>query len=351
MDLPRDEPLKLAEIVVPLLGPVERQEVSLTDGSTARLLIGALAQDDCASYVLHGDMCLVAGSDYIRGAKFLLYEMGALSNYEIGWYLAGANWSDVAAMGAIPLGLLSVIRYPKGLPDSDFEDILRGIADSCASVHGLNIGGDIGGAERIILSATAFGIVEPSGMLTRSGASPGDVICLTGATGYAGSAMKLAAAGLPDRHSAYSVLLAKWQRIEPRVAHGRLFSTSGAVTACLDTSDGLKGALETLAERSQVGVEVFGDTLPVPEEVVEAARLLNANPLDLVFGDSVDFELLCAVKEDRVDWLVNQCNQQGLTLHIIGRTRAEPGVTISMRGRSAPVPGQAWRHQENPAGG
>lgn len=74
----RDEPTKLAEIVVPLLGPSEAQEVLLENGGMARLLHGALSQDDCASYLLDGQICLVAGSDYVRGTGFILFEMGLL---------------------------------------------------------------------------------------------------------------------------------------------------------------------------------------------------------------------------------------------------------------------------------
>src|ERR1700677_1411344 len=104
-----DEPTKLARIVIPeLADESEGWQASLANGADARLIAGALAQDDCAIFQLRGDQDLVLGSDYVRGSKFHLYELGYLSNFDIGYYLAMANFSDIAAMGAQPIALLSV---------------------------------------------------------------------------------------------------------------------------------------------------------------------------------------------------------------------------------------------------
>jgi selenophosphate synthase len=72
-----------------------------------------------------------------------------------------ANLSDIAAMGALPIALLTVVRYPRSLPDDDFTALMEGIRDACRQVGTPNVGGDIGSAERIILSASALGIVAP----------------------------------------------------------------------------------------------------------------------------------------------------------------------------------------------
>lgn len=343
---PRDEPTKLSEIVVPTLGPFERQHVTLQNGCQISLTLGALSQDDCAAYHIRGDMVLVAGSDYIRGPKFRLYEMGLLGNYDIGWYLAGANLSDIAAMGALPLGLLSVIRYPNDLPDEEFERILQGISDCCKRVGALNVGGDIGGAERIILSASAFGAVEPGGLLRRDGAKSGDILCVTGPTGLAGAAMQLAALSMHEMLPTYAQLLQKWRRVEPRIAHGRIFSLSGSVTACVDTSDGLKGAVETLAESSRVRIEIDEALVPIEPGVEAAARLMGVDPLTLVFGDSVDFELVCAVKAGSFAGLRDLCQAASLDLLPIGRVVDGSGAALITGAGEARLPGEAWRHQE-----
>src|SRR5205823_3775557 len=130
---------------------------------------------------------LDAGSDYVRGSKFTLFELGHLSHYDLGYYLAIANFSDIAAMGAKPLALLSVVRYPPEMADSDFDLVLQGIADGAQACSAANVGGDIGEAERLMLSATALGVCAPGRALLRSGAKAGDVLCLTGEVGTAGA--------------------------------------------------------------------------------------------------------------------------------------------------------------------
>src|SRR5690242_6324831 len=71
-------------------------------GAELRLATGSADADDCAVIDVDGRCSLVLGSDYIRGVKFALYERGLMTPRDLGWYLAVANFSDVAAMGAMP---------------------------------------------------------------------------------------------------------------------------------------------------------------------------------------------------------------------------------------------------------
>jgi thiamine-monophosphate kinase len=345
--VPLDEPSKLREIVVPTLGPTESQEMQLGNGAHSKLLLGALGQDDCAAYLLTGTQVLVAGSDYVRGPKFHLYELGLIDNYDIGWYLAGANLSDIAAMGAQPLGLLSVVRYPKNLADSAFRLLIEGIRDCCATVGARNVGGDIGSAERIILSASAFGVVEPDSVLSRGGARSGQLVVTTGATGLAGSAMRIGASPeLRSRlgESTYQTLLQKWRRVSPRVQHGRIFARNGGVTSCIDTSDGLKGALDTLASCSKVSLDIDPSSVPIHPAVAAAAEILKIDSFELVFGDSVDFELVATVDEDSFDDLAQACNAAALDLYVLGRVGSGSGAHLTTGSQRESIPGDPWRH-------
>ena len=142
LDSISDEPTRLERIVAPTFADEsEGWEAELNNGSVAKLIAGVLAQDDCAVFGLRGSQDLVLGSDYIRGSQFRLYELGFLDNFDIGYYLASANFSDIAAMGAQPIALLSVIRYPKAMPDSEFQRILQGIQAACKEVGARNVGG------------------------------------------------------------------------------------------------------------------------------------------------------------------------------------------------------------------
>ena len=184
-----DEPSRVAQIVKSFLGGQTGAIVGPESEPLARLVIGGDRKDDCAAYEVYRPVTIVVGTDYVRGPKFALYELGLLSNFDIGYYVVAANVSDIAAMGATPLGVLTVVRYPNDLDDESFEQIMAGIHQAVADFGTLNVGGDIGQAERIILSATAFGLCEQGKVLSRSGSRPGDLLCVTGPCGVLGAAV------------------------------------------------------------------------------------------------------------------------------------------------------------------
>lgn len=345
-----DEPTKLEQIIVPLFADeVRGWEASLSSGANVKLIAGVLAQDDCAIFQVNGRQDIVLGSDYVRGAKFQLYELGYLNNFDIGYYLAMANFSDIAAMGAQPVALLSVIRYPKDMPDTEFEAVIRGIKSGCAEVGARNVGGDIGTAERLILSAAAVGIVEPGAALLRKGARNGDILCISGYTGIAGAAQKYyydlekGTHILPKEVEAR--LLSAWQRPQALVQQGRLLSSSKTVTSCQDSSDGLKAAIESLAAASRVGFRVDQCQIPIATEVEAVCNLRNLDPLQVVFGDSVDFQLVFTVTPDSVTELEESFRSSGFNFFRIGSATSDPEVVLaSPAGALSPLPGQGWRH-------
>lgn len=345
-----DEPTRLEKIVTQVFADAsEKFSATLHNGSSVELREGVSAQDDCAVYRCSGAQDLVVGSDYVRGPKFRLYEAGHLDEYDLGYYLASANFSDVAAMGAKPIGLLTVIRYPPDMDDEVFASVLRGVQDACTDVGAPAIGGDTGGAERLILAGTALGVCPPGGALLRRGASPGDLLCMTGATGIAGAAMAYLRKGelsaeIEACHR--DTLLASWKRPRARTDAGERLGSSGLATSALDTSDGLKAAIENIAAASGVGFRVEEASIPVTDEVAAVCDHLGLDPMATVMGDSVDFELVFTVPADRIDRLSALFEAAALTFTTIGRATADRTVALYARdGRSRPLPGAAWRHQ------
>lgn len=343
-----DEPERLATIVARLFaGQSGNHDVALDSGSGSTLLAGADAQDDCAVFRLHGDQELVVGSDYVRGARFRLYEYGLLDNYDIGYYLVAANVSDIAAMGAHPIGVLTVLRYPATMTDAEFGTVLHGIRDACARFGAPNIGGDIGGADALMLSGTALGVCLPGHALLRSGARPGDLLCATGPTGIAGAAMSYFRTG---RQSAEierdhrDTLLASWTRPQARVREGVELGDSGLVTSCQDTSDGLKAAVETIAAASGVGMTVDERLIEPTPEVGAVSDFLGVDPLPIVFGDSVDFELVFTLPTRNLDRLTDLFAAEHLAFSVIGQVTAQDVLLRKRDGSHVPLPGKAWRH-------
>jgi thiamine-monophosphate kinase len=101
-----DEPSRVVQLIASFLEGQTGAIVGPENAPLARLTIGADRKDDCAAYDIYNPVTLVVGTDYVRGPKFALYELGLLSDFDIGYYVVAANVSDIAAMGARPA------RYP-----------------------------------------------------------------------------------------------------------------------------------------------------------------------------------------------------------------------------------------------
>src|SRR6266700_3016755 len=128
--------------------------------SSVQLMMNADDNDDCAVYDFPGNLSLVVGMDFVRGPGFVLFQERYLNYFDLGYYLVVANLSDIAAMGATPIGMTTVIRYRASLTDKDFTQILEGIKAAAAYYQTPIVGGDIGEYTETVLAATAFGITE-----------------------------------------------------------------------------------------------------------------------------------------------------------------------------------------------
>jgi len=318
-----------------------------------RLAAGSDANDDCAILDVDGSGALVIGSDYIRGVKFTLFELGHLGFEDLGWYLAMANFSDVAAMGASPVGLLTVIRYPREMAEGDFAEVLAGIAEACQAIGASPLGGDVGSAERLFLSGTAFGICERDRVLRRSGARAGDLLILTGTVGTAAAALvyfdHCKSNGDQLRHELEDELLQSWRRPIARVTEGRMLAKQGA-HACQDVSDGLRDTVEQLCRASGVGCRVAADSLPIENSVRAVADLAGLDPFALALSASVDFELAAAIAPEDLDTCRESFEAAGVDLHPVGEFTAEQDLVLLSENGEGPLPGTSWDHMtDDPA--
>lgn len=265
--------------------------------------------DDCCVLDFNSKPKIVIGSDYIRGRDFRLFQSGHLNYFDIGFYLVVANLSDLAAMGAWPIGITLILRYPEDVSKKQLNELIDGIASAC-ELYGpcCLLGGDSGGATDLVLSATAIGITKNP--LLRSSAQIGDKVYIIGHPGIAGAALSLNDDGFlinsDVSKNEIKTLLKSWRRPVPLIAEGKVLSKSGKRIACQDTSDGLKAALQQVAVASAVSI-VVKEFLLKPHPVLSwAAQMLRNNVSDLYFGASVDFCLLITAAPDlKVEKMIN----------------------------------------------
>ena len=235
-----------------------------------------------------------------------------------GWTAAAVNFSDIASMGARPTGFLAALAMPESMDENDFYDVISGM-DQCAEFcNTYIIGGDTKPGPGII-AGTALGSMDGRKPLTRSGAQPGDIVAVTGCLGAAAAGYYAAENGLDDEDSVFALTVPV-----PRVEEGIILSESGAVTSCMDLSDGLAQAAKSICMASHVGMDVQMEFIPEGEGVENICQELNLDKKDLTLYWGGDYELLFTFKKE----MISRLYDAGLAFSIIGMVTNDDGAYI-----------------------
>lgn len=312
-----------------------------------KILQGVKARDDCAVIQI-GDVALVASTDFIRGTGFNLFRDGYLTYHDLGYFLAVANISDVASMGAIPFALLVVIRYSEEMTEDDFRGVLEGLDEAAKEYDTPIIGGDTGGANNTVLSATALGFCGKDEYLLRH-AESNQYLCVTGSVGRSFAARayfeKAKPKGFTLRPDLEEELLLAWKHPVARVKEGYVIRKYAS--ACQDVSDGLKATIEQITQHHGIGADISEDMLPIDESTKRVADYFKISHAALALTDSCDFELLFSVPDEKLTALQRQFSNKEFRLSVIGRTNSSKQCAlVSGNGeRRTPLPGIAWRSQ------
>lgn len=265
---------------------------------------------------------------------------------DVAWKALAANLSDLAAMGADPLGLQAECAAPSD--DADWADRIATALDAVAAHLGLDVGvacrRTAGPSRRVAVQA--MGSVPREGALTRAGARPGDELWVSGTLGDAGAGLaivqgRLAGADAVDR----AFLLERLARPQPRLALGR--GLRGIAGAAIDLSDGIVGDAGHVARRSGVAVTIHAGRLPLSGAL---RRTAGAAALDLALGAGDDYELLFSAPSASADRVRAAAAQAGVPVCRVGAVRAGEGVRIlDADGRERPPPA-GFRHFADPHG-
>ena len=254
---------------------------------------------------------------------------------DIGWKALMGALSDLAAMGAAPLGALVALCVPGGAGEGTLAlGVMRGVADAAAASGCPVLGGDVSGASQLVVSVTVFGTVadggpqeggERCGPVPRSRARAGDVVLVTGPCGASAAGLRELRAGSADADGAGA-----HRRPVARLREGEVARRAG-VHAMIDVSDGLALDLHRLADASAVGFRL--DEVPVAP---------GATP-DEALGGGEDYQLLLAADPGRVEALGAAFAAAGLRRPVrIGVLDPDPSVRLL---RGEPLAPLGWQHR------
>ncbi|HJY57567.1 MAG TPA: thiamine-phosphate kinase [Streptosporangiaceae bacterium] len=231
---------------------------------------------DDAAVLAAPDGRVVASTDFLLEGRHFRREWS--SGADVGHKAAARSLIDVAAMGAVPTGLLVALAAPPDLPVAWARDLTEGLAAECARAGATVVGGDTASAGSVLLATTVLGDLAGRAPVLRSGAAAGDLVAVTGPLGHAAAGLALLEAvhtASPADPPAWAAsLVAAHRRPQPPYDAGPQAADLGA-TAMIDISDGLLADLGHVASASGVLIDLSSDRLSPGAGLQAAARALH----------------------------------------------------------------------------
>lgn len=301
--------------------------------------------DDAAAFAGRpGRLTLVTTDLLVERVHFL---REATEPFNLGHKAMAVNLSDIAAMGGEPREAFVSLAIPRDCPVDFLEALYRGMLE-LAGRHQVNIlGGDTTGSRAdLVLSLTVVGEVAAEEVLYRSGARPGDLLCLTGPVGESRAGLHFVREGRLPPEGPLRRLLEAHLLPRPHLEEGRFLAASGAATAALDVSDGLTSDLAHLAEESGVGFRVEADRLPLSEALRVFCAETGQEPLRFALAGGEDYVLAVTLKAERAaETQAAFAARFGRPLAAIGEATPAGGLTLALPdGREEPLGPAGWDH-------
>ena len=257
------------------------------------------------------------------------------SPYDAGWRAAAANLSDIAAMGAAPLGVTVGLSLPPYLVVEDLEEFYRGLHACLGEVNTPIVGGDVCRSPVMTVAIAAYGQVLPHYAIRRATAQPGDIILVTGYHGSsrAGLDLLLQPEASPNLASEdYDYLVQAHQRPQPRLdvisVIDQLRQKAGPSQPLrisgMDSSDGLADAVLQICRHSQVGAQLDRAAIPIAPALLKWRSPLQSLNWALYGGEDFELVLCCdaAIARALIKALDSSCR-------IIGRVTTTKAVVLT----------------------
>ena len=282
--------------------------------------------DDGAILDFKADRQLVVTTDVlVDGVHF---SDRTTSGFDVGWRSAAANLSDLAAMGANPVGITVGLSLPGETPVSWVDNLYRGMRGCLQQFDTPIVGGDLTRSQVITVAITAFGEVLPHRVISRHNARVGDAILITGYHGLSKAGLELLldpALGSALNSTEKEFLIKAHQRPQPRldvVAKLREIAPD-ALVAGMDSSDGLADAIAQICHCSKVGAAIDYRAMT---QCPILSKLTTDSPVEeWIFNGGEDFELVLCLAPKLARELLSDLGEGAA---IIGEIKRESQIEI-----------------------
>lgn len=295
--------------------------------------------DDAAVLTTNPNQSLVVTTDMlVDGVHF---SNVTTSPEDAGWRAAAANLSDLAAMGAFPLGITVGLGLPGDVSVNWVERLYQGMTECLQKYNVPIVGGDIVRSPITTLAITAFGEASPDFIIRRSAAQVGDAIVVTGIHGASRAGLELLLhpeIGQNLKTEEKAALITAHQRPNPRLdvlptLKEILISPCPIPISGMDSSDGLADAVLQICRASRVGAVLEYSQITIPKAFDKWLTAEQAREYTLYGGE--DFELVLCLPQDTAETLVKQLSTDAAIIGTI-----TPGLTVLLHDQNQKLPDQ-----------
>ncbi|MEM3703115.1 MAG: thiamine-phosphate kinase [Candidatus Bathyarchaeia archaeon] len=294
--------------------------------------------DDVSAYPV-GDELFVLKTDMLIGKTDVPKSM---SLWQAARKAVVMNVSDFAAKGVKPLVALVSLGLPGTITRKGLVEIAEGL-NAGAREYGVYIlGGDTNEASDLVISISMFGTAKKGSLMLRDGAKPGDLVAVTGFFGKTSAGLKVLLERFKAPDSVRDVLIEAVLMPKARLNEGLALNASGAVTAAIDSSDGLAWSLHEIAKASGIGFIV--DNIPIAAEVVRFAEFNGLDPFELALYGGEEYELVLTVDPKLWEIAKKAVKEAGGTLIRIGRVIAQKQVLLELESEKRIIEPRGWEH-------
>ncbi|MEH2078835.1 MAG: thiamine-phosphate kinase [Nostoc sp.] len=305
-----------------------------------------IGDDAAVLETVPGQSLVVTTDVLVDGVHFSNF---TTSPEDAGWRSAAANLSDLAAMGASPLGITIGLGLPGEVKVSWVERLYQGMTECLQKYKTPIVGGDVVRSPVTTLAITAFGQVNSSQIIRRSAAVVGDAIVVTGVHGASRAGLELLLhpeLGENLNNEEKTTLIRAHQRPQPRLdvlpilwkiltpnsfTNAINQSCTDAINrvctqlpiAGMDSSDGLADAIIQICRASGVGAVLECRQIPLPKTFNHWLTQEQALAYALYGGE--DFELVLCLPQELALALVQYLGEGAA---IAGRITAKSTVIL-----------------------
>lgn len=292
--------------------------------------------DDCALVnLLPGHQLAITTDTLVNGVHF---PEGADAEL-IARRALRVNLSDLAAMGATPLGFQLALTIPE-IDTTWLEKFSTGLAEDAKKFQCPLIGGDTTRGP-LSITITMMGTVEKQNALRRKGASAGDIICVSGTLGDAIYALEQLFSDSLDEY-----LIRRYWLPEPRIQLGRVLGAKA--TAGLDVSDGILQDVGHIARANRLTACVEFHNIPLSRSLL-SSNITEANARRIALSGGDDYELCFTIDECVFAEVEKQATELGCRISKIGRMlpldeSGEAVICVDLGGNRLPIKTAGYDH-------